>query len=181
METWIYFAENIIGSIAWPLCIIITANIFKEPLSHIFERLKGVSVGSFNITLDDINELNEKIVKNSKYNSVSMTSTGQLYNQTVEIAKTSPAAAVLYAYSELEKVIKEKIRLIDPTAKTYLVNNLPRILLKNKKIEQETFDLINEMRQIRNAAGHEDLVINENTAIEYGKNAELLINILKET
>jgi hypothetical protein len=181
METWVKFAESIIGSIAWPLCVIIVANIFKEPLFQIFERLKGVNVGSVSITLAEINELNEKILKNSKYNSISLTSSGQLYNKTIEISKTSPAAAVLYAYSELEKVIKEKIRKIDSTANTYLVNNLPRILLKNQKIDQETFYSINEMRKIRNAAGHEDLVINENTASEYGKNAELLINILEET
>lgn len=177
MELWLNFSVSILGIITWPLCILIISIIYRESISQILSRIKSANIGGVSVNLAEINAINDRITKSPKLYTVSVTS-GQIYSDTVKIAMISPAAAVLYAYSQLEKIIKEKLKSIDPSVNTYLVNNMPRLLFKNNEIDQETFNALNDMRKIRNAAGHEGLDIETKAAEEYGKNVELLINII---
>ena len=170
-------AINLVDKIIWPIFAIVMACFFKAPICQLLSRIKSASVGGVSVKFADINAINECIEKSSKLKT-EYTTTGELYAETVKIANSSSAAAILYAYSRLEQSIKEKVKRVAPSANTYLINNLPQVLLKHKIIDQDAFYAMDEMRKIRNVAGHEGLEIETRTAVEYGKNAELLINII---
>jgi hypothetical protein len=178
METWLGFAGTVIGSLAWPLCIFIVVLLFKKDIRSLLGRLTSTKIKDFEATFADQNVLSKEIAQKVKQRGITVSS-GDISAKVTEIANINPSAAVLYAYSQLEMSVRDKVKQIDPLENTYLVNNMPRLLFKKQRIDQETFELLNKMRQTRNAVGHENVEIDLKDAVKYGNNIDQLLNIIK--
>jgi hypothetical protein len=178
--TWLNFAENVIGHIAWPLCVFVIIFLLKKPIIDILDRIKSLNAGSVSAEFYEnrINDLSDLVAGLSKPQAASETVI-QPNNDTIKIAEASSAAAILYAYSRLEKAMKEILSHVGLLENYCFTNDIPKLLLKHKKINSKTFNVIDEMRKIRNNAGRELLELEIKTIIEYDKNIEQMINIIK--
>ena len=62
-----------------------------------------------------------------------------------------------------------------------MITGLPGYLLKNEKIDKRTFDILCKMRIIKDKVkkhASENRCVNRSDALDYGKNAGLLIEII---
>ena len=179
-NVWINFIENIIGHIAWPVFILITLLIFRKPITVLISRIESASFGSLNIGFAErVSVLNEKLITVSEQQNIS-TNIEQCDIETVKIADSSSVAAIIYAYSKLETFMREKIKTILPSVKIYAANNMPKLLLDQKLINKEVYNIIVEMRKIRNETGRELLDMDKNSVIAYSNNIQVLINIINQ-
>jgi hypothetical protein len=177
METWLAFIGGLAGSIAWPLCVLIIALLFRQSLTTLLSGLRQLRLGGVELQVERLDAINDTIAETAGIKALQV-SPPALDADMEKMAKIKPAAAILYAWTKIEQAVTEKMRLIDPSANLYLVNNLPRLLFKYQKINQETFEALNEMRKIRNDVGHYNTEADEKTAAAYCKNAVLLIAVI---
>jgi hypothetical protein len=176
MGIWLAFAERVIGSTAWPLCVLAAALLFRRPVSRLVETAAKIRIGGFELEtrLDAINDA----LAESPGLKTRQISASPLSGELEELAALNPAAAIPYAWSKIEQAVREKMRLIDPAVNLFLVNNLPRLLFKANKIDRSTFESLNEMRRIRNEAAHSSMDAGAGNARAYCRNAVLLVNAI---
>ena len=177
METILNFAGTVLSSLFWPLCIFLIALMFRENIRSILGRITSADFNGFSVTISEQRDLREKIVQGANIQNIGISS-GKESALIEEIAETSSSAAIIYAYSQLENAMKKKLLKTDPSANNYPVNEYPRILLKHKVVNKEVFEALDEIRKIRNSVVRYNLQVDSEAAKVYGKNAELLINII---
>jgi hypothetical protein len=179
VETALGFVESVVGSIAWPLCAVIIARILREPLSDALGRLKKAKVPGFEFDLSADFEAIEENIADAAGNKALPVSPPSLAAETAAIAQTSPAAAIPHAWAAIEQAVREKMQRLDPEANLFLVNRLVRQLREQGKIKAETAEALDRMRKLRNETAYAQGEATFLMAVEYGRKAEMLVNIIK--
>ncbi|MDR0551134.1 MAG: hypothetical protein LBG72_03845, partial [Spirochaetaceae bacterium] len=167
---------SVIGSIAWPLCALAVALLFRKPVGALLGAVAKIRIGGFELETR-LNDIFDTLAGNSGLKTPQI-SASPLAAELEQLAALNPAAAIPYAYSKIELAIKEKMRLIDPAVNLFLVNNLPRHLFKLNKIGMPVFETLNKLRQIRNDTAHSGGDPSPAAASAYCRNAVLLVNII---
>jgi hypothetical protein len=182
METLLNFAGILVNSM--PLGIVVIALLFRKDINTLLGRIKEFKSSDVSVTFveEKITRLEAEADRFTNGRSVSLSS-GPLSAKTEEIARTSPAAAVIYAYAGLEKAIKEKISNIDPALNISRFSAMTQLLLTNRKIEPDFREFLNNLQGFRKDAGNITWEANPKIAVDYGKIIEqsiALVNAIPE-
>ncbi len=183
------FISSIVGSLAWPLSAIIIAILLRNPISRLLARLGKIKYGEieaeFTKGLEEIKMNIEESKKSRELNIVGVSENTVQYNnnplsiEVEEIAKTSPLAAIPFAWSKIEYALSQKAKNSNLIENYYVQpQKIATQFLKEEKISASTYSAINTMRQLRNSVSHNHNISSEltvNDAIEYGRNAEYVI------
>jgi hypothetical protein len=173
------FISSIVKTLAWPSLLLFLVLFFKEPLAELLRNIVHVRYKEFEIdfgrrlqkiaaeadkVLPPTTEVEARVLSN-------LIAPKQLFK---EIANLDPSAAVLVAWRHLEQASRRAAERygIKPGWQTLKVL---ASLRAEGRIDEQTYQIFREMRQLRNQAAHEDASnITEAEAIEF---AELSIRL----
>jgi len=174
VDLWLNFIENIIASITWPLGAVIIAFVLRKPLTGVLHRVKKVKGAGIELDLSNtLEEIDENITDDAAFITIP-----SFASSIVEIANISTSAAISHAWSLVEQAIRSKIKRLDPQANLYLVNNVIKQLKDENLIKPETAKALERMRLLRNDVFYKNREASFPQAVDYGRKAELLVNII---
>jgi hypothetical protein len=172
--------------LSWPVAMVITACIFRKPITRIVKRIRGFRLGSLELRLsDEIGATSRKIqvlFENKMGETLNNEKTGaaKVYRRKVKlIAKTSPFAVIVYAYSQIENAVQKELGTPKSIPESKDINVVVAGLCKNGKVNEEQYKLFKKMQKIHNAVLSKQLKrIPKKDAVKYGKAAGYLIDLI---
>lgn len=177
------FISKIIEAVAWPLSIVILALLLRNPIKSLIPLLSKVKYGDVELEFGKgITKLSEK-VNLELFDIKSKDETKALRDRTMSIIKISPKAAVIEVWRAVETVIveistKNKLDLDRELLKKPI--KLAERLLKEKLIDETQYNIIQDMRILRNKVVHyEKEQITAENAIEYLDSGVKIISSFK--
>lgn len=182
---WLTFFSTIIGSIIWPVVIIISVIILKKPISDLIPLLKKLKYKDFEAEFSkDVAELRH-IVKREIPQPLPAGSTGQTVEKLTQLADLSPRSVVLESWRDVES------SALDATQRKELkITTTPhpspvaigRALADAEIIDENTLEIFNMLRSMRNKAVHaDDLSMDKDDALEYADMADKISIFLRST
>lgn len=187
------FISSIVNTLAWPIIILIIILTLKKPISQLLLSLSKFKYN--NLEMDFGKELSklEKTLEmknaHKEYSDESKNTEGakkENESEILSIAETHPSAAIIVAWTMVEKEIVKTINrlAISPDYPSYnsALKNI-NTLKDNEYIDTATYELLNEFRHLRNKVSHahsdgEQITYLE--AVKYYELANKIIMILKE-
>jgi hypothetical protein len=191
------FISSILGSIAWPITIILLSFLFRHSISKILNsiRLKRVKRGDLEVDFEqDLSQLKEKAdvvtipatMKKSRSSKKMIAASSdriKVDNELQLISQLNPAAGIALAWSQVEKELMSAIMRLnispDYPANNSALQNI-QLLKAANLINEEMYDILNRLRMLRNAAVHTmydpSLTIAE--AEDYATIAEKAVRVL---
>ncbi len=183
---WLTFIASIIGSLAWPITVIIIILILYRPLVSLFPmvqrlRFQGIEL-DFNRQVHTLAFEARTLLPRARG---ILDAESTLRTQWVELANFSPRAVVLEAWILLEKAAIEASRRHGVNLKTAELHS-PLILGQGLEeagvFEGNTSVIFHQLRNLRNAAAHaSEFAFSPDSAIEYADLAARLTEYLRKS
>lgn len=154
------FISSIVGSVAWPISILLLIYWSRESLHAIISRI--IKFKYKDIELDFSHEL-KVITQQAKRIGIEPTQSSiqetkektalQLLDDADSISSVSPEAAVLTAWAPIEKTLYAMLKGVD-SLRILNTRDIIDKLATNSALDKDTILLLHEMRQLRNQAAH---------------------------
>jgi hypothetical protein len=155
---------RIIEALAWPSAVVLLAWLLRNEIRGLLRRIESLKVkdlleADFREELLEAEELAGEVAKSMSIATVAQPSEGgpTEYDRLVEIAHSSPKAAIQDAYRLVERAAiaaGQKARLKLPRDRS-AVPFVVRTLIDNDLMDKQATRLFNKMRDLRNRALHE--------------------------
>ena len=192
--TGLEFIASLIGSLAWPATAVTLAVIFRKPLGRVLLTLTALRFKD--LELDFKREFSEleaaaKAVKleapevEPKPIGPGQPVARRLEEEIEAVAAISPAAAIPLAWSAVEAELMSAVQLlaVSPDYPPYnsAVQNL-RLLREYAALDEDTYVVLDRMRQLRNRAVHGRMppdTVSSHEAAEFGRFAQNVIGRLR--
>jgi hypothetical protein len=178
---WKAFVASMTTSLAWPVVAVIIIVVFRNQIRILFARFKKIGAGSLHLELaDQIDKARDEAEIVQSEQTALPSSATQLDHATVELARASPAMAVLQSFKEVEALLLV-IRSQLPDNKPH--RNLNEVLgyLKGRDlISESVVSLFQRLRKATKSATHaaqESLTPGE--TFELIAQSRLLLEVLK--
>jgi hypothetical protein len=189
------FISSLIGSLSWPIAIIVLVLVFRKPLSKIIEgvHLKRIKRGDFEIDFDrELSELKNRVkeIQVPEHNRGNLSLVNEIKipsaadDQIELISQINPSAAIALAWSNVEKELQSTILRIAISPDYPLYNSALKniqLLKESNCIDANTFNVLNKLRQLRNEAVHSmyDSRMTVADVEEYNQLAKIILEKLK--
>lgn len=164
------FIASVIKSLAWPGLILFLGWYFKDPLIELLLsvsrfRYKDLEV-DFGKKIREVEATAERTLPTTA--DVKARVAPNVADQTSDVAKIDPSAAVLVAWRQLERTVRT-VALRENLPPTWPLPVVVSWMEVAKRIDRRTHDIFNELLRLRNQAAHPDGAgITESEAIEFG-------------
>ena len=103
------FVASIVSSLAWPVAVVVVAVVFRGPISEMIGRLEHVKSPLFEGWAKTAAEAHAALAA-STITGAPTEGKGSLTKKFADLAADSPEVAVLMGWSEVEKILRQKIR-----------------------------------------------------------------------
>jgi hypothetical protein len=177
---WKQFIASIIGSIAWPVIVVVLLILLRKNLGSLAERLTEISLpggskAKFERALRQAQMVPVVMVREHEG---AEEEPRHLDPKIVELANLHPEAAVLISYRDMESWLY----------KLHLAFDLPhrrRIEIVAKELVGRAFDqsfleVFNELRKARNIAAHvHGKALSREDALEYAAQTQMVVESIK--
>lgn len=178
--------KSIIASLAWPVAIIFIALILKKNLLELLKRINKIKYkdAEFSFILSEaILDAKTADLKIDKAENIF----GNNFDDLIRVAKILPSSAIPIAWISIESSMTELIKKSglapDFDIKFSPYKNL-QFLLSNQLIDNESYQLIDKLRRLRNQIAHSEIdeeSIKLNDAMEYIRLSNAVVEKLKNT
>ena len=189
--------SSLIQSLAWPITALVIAFLFKGPISDLLGRLKEVKLNHFRAKfIRDLNQAKEVVHDSLPSDPTVSTPAGMeasvipipwLESNLRLLLDTYPSAAILLAWSGLEREIRQAAVRVDPSLPAASKIN-ERIalatLVKRNIISDAVVDVVDTLRGGRNEVMHEPgsgSPLERDVTMRYSELAFALINHLRKS
>lgn len=157
----------VLGSIAWPLVILVIFFSLKKPILNIFPSLKYIKYKDFEMSFRKALKM---VAQNEEIKKIDYKPSPEEHEQMVKLAEISPASAVIEAWKAIEYEATKKIKELIPNEN--LQQKLKRDPLRQlafvDALEPDLMDVIWELKKLRNQAAHSsDAGISKELVLEY--------------
>jgi len=193
---WLAFVASIVESLAWPVGVVASLFLLRRSIRGLVDRMHSLEVGNIKMSAvgeamfrleEKAEEANIPTVPSSSRDTTAEfpTRSEALLEQVEEISKASPSAAIVFAWTEVEKALVRYVREslpAEPSPERNRVTTNLNMLLEHQKIDQSSYGLLRDMREVRNRAAHpsDNAPVTTDEALEYGKLAYGLIYALDQ-
>ncbi|MEY4999952.1 MAG: hypothetical protein RIS00_1996 [Pseudomonadota bacterium] len=169
---WLTFISSLVGSLAWPLVVLLGLYVFRRAISDLvpsISRLKYKDLeAEFGRELEAVKKITTDIGEVKKLPD--HTSAGKL-NKLLTVASVAPNAAVLEAFREVEFAARSRLEKEDasPDLSTAAPYRLIQRMLEAKGIlDSKGIKVFNELRTLRNKVAHAgEYEVSHEQAAEY--------------
>lgn len=176
---WRQFFASVIGSVAWPLAVVVIVLLFRKELRRLLSLVRKFGAGGLSVELSDqveaVRGAAEAVEAESATSDVVPLDPAML-----ALVKSFPAAAVLQTFKELEGVLL-KIRARLPDDKPHRnLNEVLNVLLDQNYISSSVIALFQRLRETRNIVAHsrDEEEMTSGEAIELVREIKRLQNLL---
>lgn len=177
------FISSLIGSLAWPIVILIIVIILRQPIVKILSSISKVTFNNIEMDFErKLNEIESSLEDNKEQLVKENQESNKQEEQIKQIAEISPSASITMSWSMLEQEIQSTIQRLAISPDFPLNNSaLKNInLLKQEKIlDSQTLGTLNELRNLRNIAVHDHLSDNKISYLDAIKYYELSLKIVR--
>ena len=149
--TWLELLANVVDSVAWPVALVILALLLRKPLAALLPNIKQLRYGQLEVHFGEEIAAVRETAGDEDYSQLVVTDT------IVRLAKESPRAAIMDTWVDVEKSITEAGRRTGAVKNTLAIHSplrVMRALLENRKIDEGTYNLFNNLRSLRNDVAH---------------------------
>lgn len=178
------FISKIIESVAWPLSTLVLIAILRKPIRDLIPLISKLKYKDIEMQFDkNLYRLSEKVnyelpkVQNEK-------ETEELRDRVMKIIQISPKSSIIEVWRAVESSIIENVTNnkleVDSRFLKYPIK-LAETLLKNHLISESQYEIIEDMRKLRNEVVHYDKKeVSKNNAMEYLQSGIKLILSMKK-
>ncbi|WP_322965626.1 DUF4145 domain-containing protein [Sphingomonas fuzhouensis] len=151
------FFASAIGSLAWPVAAVIIAAIFHKQIASLLAKIRKLNWGGASVELSEqLDRVEDKSREVPDDPAVDLTLPDVRFQQLIAI---SPSAAILDSWGTIERLLYQlgkDMNLAPKEMRNPIVigNNL----LHQKRITPAVFEMLRDLRSIRNAAAHQQEV-----------------------
>jgi hypothetical protein len=173
-------ALQFLGSLAWPAAILIALVLFKKDLQKLlpFTHLKyGDSEVSFRFNRAE----HDAAALAQRAEQPAPPQTPEELTRFDRLADISPQAAILEQRRELEQELLNKVEEVigSPPKKSMTFSNAVRTLREREIIDPHLSGLLDDLRNLGNAAAHGNSELTKDDAAKYRDLANSAITFLK--
>ncbi len=149
---WLTFISQMTQALAWPVSLAIVLLLYRESLLQLVSRLVGVKMGDFEATFASETRQVEEIVAEAKK---SLPPAPAIENaELLELAKTSPRAAILEAWLRIERRLIELAASVGQESTKLPTLRLISHLAEKQVINGYVADSLRGLAAMRNLAVH---------------------------
>jgi hypothetical protein len=178
------FIAAMTKALAWPVTVVFLAMLFRRPLFDLVPLLRRLKYGDLEIDFErEIRALEtvaDQVLPKTKDFEIRALRLDELHDEITRLAGTMPAAAVVVAWSDVERALLAAAERNNITKKEDPVHQNPiyivRSLALRDKIDRLTLTIFSELRRLRNAATHGAQQITRSEALEFSDLAARLID-----
>lgn len=178
------FIADVIGSLAWPVTVIIIFMILRRPLMSLFPLVQRLRFQGIELDFSrQVQALALEVHHQLPQPSQSPDRRQAMRSHWVELAQLSPRAVVLEAWLQVEKAAvqasqRRGLNLRSAEVRSPLI--LGEALEQAGVLEGSTAGIYHQLRNLRNAAAHaSDFAFTPDSAIEYADLAARLTEFLQ--
>ena len=184
IKLFLEFLSEIIGSIAWPLAIVILCFHFKQPIISAIGNLRSIKYGNTEATFNRELAITSEAAKAIETSDPNIADANkEKITELIKFSQSSPTSAIIAAWEEVEKaarnyVEKSGLALKSDPSRPYF--HLQTFLADNKLLPRAEIETFRELRMMRNRAAHaNELEITEDQARRYIRIADRLIDSIE--
>jgi uncharacterized protein YutE (UPF0331/DUF86 family) len=169
---WLHFFSSIVGSLAWPLAVIVCVVLLRRELAELLRRLRSLKYGGAEFEFGErLQELEEDI---SHIPEPAPETARNIESRFAEIDQYSNNSAVFVSWLEVESVILNLARDADVLRQNMPASVAAQRLLDLAIIDEATYRTIRELIELRNIAVHpsEARLVSRDEAERFKKLAE---------
>ena len=184
---WLAFVASIVDSLAWPLGILAIIALLKKPLSLLIPFTKRLKYGDFEWEFQrglDAAKEEAAAVPQIEAGPLERTPTlppSQYVQRIRKLARTSPRAAVLEAWMDVEAAARSAAERLQLPKRAG--SQPPAAVIRSLRDAPEVNDvvpLLEDLRVLRNQAAHApDMALTEESALEYAILSERAVAALR--
>jgi hypothetical protein len=194
---WLMFVDQLIGSLAWPVAVIIVVLILRTPLSHVIESLRRLTYKEWSLDFAaSVDQLEAQADREGLPRAASAPTLGEqpespgavqsfaVFDEEIAaLAELSPLSAVMRAWVEIENAInRATTRLGIPVEPHTTSWESLKSLSRRGFYDSPTFSTLEQMRRLRNAVAHGGAdaagELTYESAVEYAQLAKRVIRVL---
>jgi hypothetical protein len=155
---WLQFSASIIGSLAWPLVVIVLLLLLRTRIGGLADRLQEISLpaganAKFEKALGEAKERSQQVDPAVREAQLQRP-LAEAHDPFVQLANHFPEAAIMQCFRELEKKLGEMVGLLDlPTNRRDPTSVIEELRFEGY-IDHNTQSLFEELRLARNIAAH---------------------------
>jgi hypothetical protein len=188
---WEQFTSNLVGDLVWPAVVVVAITMFRHPLARAIRSLQSVKWRDFEATferqVEETQQVAEALRPEVTAKPYDATVTAKAYDATVEampawvarlrvVATTSPSAAVLDAWREVEGEIRRIARRYGRASAV----KAAQMLAEAGVIPRNVLGVILDLAGLRNQVAHTpDAAVSEDAALSYISAAESVVEVLR--
>jgi uncharacterized protein YutE (UPF0331/DUF86 family) len=159
---WLHFVASIVGSLAWPLTVVILVVLLRGPITRVLFTLSRLKYKDLEVAFgQELRQLEEKakaidiIPRQSRSIPSTEKDSPQLLDEATRLAQDFPEGAVFVGWQVVENELMSAVmRLaISPDYPPYnsALKNA-QLLKEENAIDEGTVELLSRMRTLRNMA-----------------------------
>jgi len=181
------FIASIIGSLAWPLVVLLCVFLLRKPLAQLILLVRELKYKGLEIDFGErLEQLEEQADRDSLPSIQPVAEMGQApspevrYWETIErLTEISPRAAIAEAWRRVEWALEDYFRRLG-LQRPSSYQGMLRVLRSLERVPRGAMSLFEDLRVLRNRAVHaRDFDLDSQTAVEFARLAERLIASLE--
>lgn len=188
------FLASAISSVVWPATVLALAYFAREPLKALIARLATVKYGDVEVGFEPgLQRLEAKVVRKTalteavpekvRIEALTASPTEASADRFAQVVDVSPAAAIIEASLSVEYVLEAIARhygISPPSRRSMLL--VTRLLHQKQVIDQNTVEILEELRRLRNLAAHAgSREITRDEALRFKELSDAVISILSKS
>lgn len=178
------FIASLVGSLAWPSVVGILLFLLRRQITGLAIRLKELSLpGGMKATFEKELEVGRSIAEQIPQQAHAQIAppAPEEEKKLTRLAIEAPEGAIVLAYIELEKALRDISVKLGMGSKTTNQRSIIEELMKRGLIRREAARLFDAVRAARNSAVHgiREQQVTSSEAAEYIRQVELLLALLR--
>ena len=175
------FISSLVSSLAWPAAIVILVLVFRAPLQKLLEGLTRLRYGDLEIDFgrevqnikDQVTTAGIELAPKTTTAKMVTNDSNQIIADALELVEEFPESAVVLAWTSVECELFDVGVRFDIPASNRRYNppsRTIRLLREHGYLDSETHNILDRMRNLRNAAAHpvrEKVKISSDEATEF--------------
>lgn len=149
---WKQFSAALVGSLAWPVAIVVVVTLLKTPLVKLIPMVRSLKYKDLHIDLSEkLEEVKDGLAAENKGSDKPIRLSAA--ERMLELARLDPRAAVLSAWIDVEYTLTDLAKTVGVSTNTSIVTVANELLSLGvlSDLEMRTF---RDLRRIRNEAAH---------------------------
>lgn len=170
---WLTFIASLVGSLAWPLAMLVVAVLFRQAIQTTLARpLRRFRAGPFEAEWDEkVAQALVDVAESPETGEAPPPDRRLVSDRLRAVTQQSPRAAVMAAYAEIEEALRRRLTIagfVEGEGRPMSARQLASVAEERGLISRQTADAIRGATVLRNLAAHgPEAEIDQHKALDF--------------